>query len=143
MNKRFNIRVYGIWIHDSKILVNEEQIRGHTVIKFPGGGLDWGEGTIDCLKREWKEELDIDIEIVQHFYTTDFFQASAFDDSQVISIYYLITATLPDVIVNHVPAERTYWMDLEGVSSDTFTLAIDKKVGEMLQGVHKAAVAGS
>lgn len=133
MEKRFNIRVYGIWIHNNKILVNEEQIRGKTVIKFPGGGLDWGEGLHDGLKREWKEELGIEIEVKAHFYTTDFFQASAFDDSQVISIYYFVTAPVPDIIVNYIPAERTFWMDLSAISADTFTLPIDKKVGEMLE----------
>lgn len=131
--KRFNIRVYGIWLHEGKLLVNEEQIRGRQVIKFPGGGLDWGEGAIDCLKREWKEELNIDIEVKDHFYTTDFFQASAFDDSQVISIYYRVSAELPKILVNHVPNERTYWLDAKEVSEDTFTLPIDKIVGRMLQ----------
>ncbi len=133
MDKRFNIRVYGIWIQNGKILVNEEQIRGRSIIKFPGGGLDWGEGTKDCLIREWKEELDIDIEVVSHYYTTDFFQPSAFDSSQVISIYYMVTAVLPSVMINKVSNERTYWMDLKDVSADTFTLAIDKLVGGMLQ----------
>jgi len=133
MEKRFNIRVYGIWLDEGKILVNEEVIKGRTIIKFPGGGLDWGEGTIDCLKREWKEELGIDIEVIKHFYTTDFFQQSAFDDSQVVSIYYLVAAAIPETIINHIPDERTYWMDLKDISRDTFTLAIDKKVGGMLE----------
>jgi len=136
MEKRFNLRVYGILIHKGKVLVNEEQIRGRTVIKFPGGGLHWGEGTIDCLKREWREELGLDIEIKQHFYTTDFFQQSAFDDSQVISIYYLVQP-VPALneqthIVNLMQNERTYWMNLKDVSADTFTLQIDKVVGGML-----------
>jgi 8-oxo-dGTP diphosphatase len=133
MDKRFNIRVYGIWEQHGKVLVNEEIIRGKAVIKFPGGGLDWGEGTIDCLKREWKEELNIDIQILGHFYTTDFFQASAFDNSQVISIYYFITADVPEVITNYVENERAFWIDTKDVSADTFTLAIDKVVGGMLQ----------
>jgi 8-oxo-dGTP diphosphatase len=136
MNKRFNIRVYGIWIDGDRLLVNEEHIRGRSVIKFPGGGLDWGEGTIDCLKREWLEELNIDIEVLSHFYTTHFFQASAFDDSQVISIYYLVTAPPDSNIINNITNERTYWMPLADVSEDTFTLAIDKVVGSMLQTFH-------
>jgi ADP-ribose pyrophosphatase YjhB (NUDIX family) len=133
MNRRFNIRVYGIWVQDGKVLVNEELIRGRQVIKFPGGGLDWGEGLADCLKREWKEELNLDIEVAAHFYTTDFFQHSAFDDSQVISVYYMVSAPPKAVIINHVPNERTYWMDCTAVSENTFTLPIDKKVGGMLQ----------
>ena len=142
--KRFNIRVYGIWIKDDKVLVNDETIRGMQVIKFPGGGLDWGEGTVDCLKREWKEELGMDIEVLDHFYTTDYFQHSAYDDSQVISIYYLVAApTAPDVIVNNEANERTYWMDMQEVSAHTFTLAIDRKVGHMLQELYNSKAASN
>lgn len=131
--KRFNVRVYGLWLHNGQVLVNEELIHGRKVIKFPGGGLDWGEGTIDCLKREWMEELNLEIEILSHFYTTDFFQHSAFDDSQVISIYYLISADINQPIVNNVLEERTYWMPLAYMTADTFTLPIDKVVGNMLK----------
>ena len=133
MIKRFNVRVYGILIQNNRLLINEELIKGRKIIKLPGGGLDWGEGTIDCLKREWKEELDLDIDVLNHFYTTDFFQVSAYDDSQVISIYYLVDAVVSEVITNHVPNERTYWVGLKDISADTFTLAIDKRVGELLR----------
>lgn len=106
--KRFNVRVYGIMIHNGMLLVNEEMIQGRSIIKFPGGGLDWGEGTRDCLIREWKEELNLDIQVVEHFYTTDFFQASAFDNSQVISIYYTVAMLeIPASIINTEPNERT------------------------------------
>jgi 8-oxo-dGTP diphosphatase len=131
--KRFNVRVYGLLIKDGRLLVNEEIIRGKKIIKLPGGGLDWGEGTVDCLAREWKEELGIDIKVLQHFYTTDFFQHSAYDDSQVISIYYLVDGEVPDVIVNTEPNERTFWLPLAQASADTFTLPIDKHVGNMIQ----------
>jgi len=133
MERRFNVRVYGIWIDNGRLLVNEEQIKDRAVIKFPGGGLDWGESTLDCLKREWQEELGLDVEIKQHFYTTDFFQASAYDNSQVISIYYLISGKVPENFTNQMHNERTYWMELKDVSPDTFTLPIDKKVGRLLQ----------
>ncbi|MCD6063086.1 MAG: hypothetical protein K0R82_997 [Flavipsychrobacter sp.] len=135
--KRFNIRVYGIWIRGGKVLVNEEHIRGQQVIKFPGGGMDWGEGTLDCLRREWKEELNLEIEILDHFYTTDYFQHSAFDDSQVVSIYYLVSSHIPpEGLVNSEANERTYWMPLSEVSANTFTLSIDQKVGAMLKILH-------
>src|SRR5688572_22129615 len=89
----FNIRVYGILVNKQKqVLVSDEFIRGGLYTKFPGGGLEFGEGTRDCLKRELKEELGIDTSIGNHIYTTDYFQMSAFHTGhQIISIYYFAT----------------------------------------------------
>ncbi len=91
---RFNIRVYGVLINDQKqVLVSDEFIRGHYYTKFPGGGLEFGEGTRDCLKREFKEELNLDVAIGDHIYTTDYFQLSAFNpEHQIVSIYYYVKA---------------------------------------------------
>jgi len=93
----FNIRVYGILINEKKqVLVSDEFIRGSYYTKFPGGGLEFGEGTRDCLKREFKEEMDLEVEIGEHLYTTDFFQMSAFNpDHQIVSIYYMAKAIEP------------------------------------------------
>lgn len=74
--QKFNIRVYGIIQVDSFLLVSDEKFNGITITKFIGGGLEYGEGLIDCLKREFIEELGIEIEILKHFYTTDFFVES-------------------------------------------------------------------
>ena len=93
----FNLRVYGVLLGDNNdILVSDEYIRGNYYTKFPGGGLEFGEGTRDCLKREFKEEMDLDVEVTEHLYTTDFFQMSAFNpEHQIISIYYFVKALEP------------------------------------------------
>ena len=90
----FNIRVYGILINEQhQLLVSDEYIRGNYYTKFPGGGLEFGEGTRDCLKREFMEEMNLKVEVLDHIYTTDFFQQSAFHpDHQIISIYYKVKA---------------------------------------------------
>ena len=90
----FNLRVYGVLFGENDdILVSDEYIRGNYYTKFPGGGLEFGEGTRDCLKREFKEEMDLDVEVTDHLYTTDFFQMSAFNpEHQIISIYYYVRA---------------------------------------------------
>jgi len=90
----FNIRVYGILSgKNSEVLVSDEFIRGQQYTKFPGGGLEFGEGTRDCLKREFLEEMALDVRVTEHFYTTDFFQMSAFNpEQQIISIYYRVEA---------------------------------------------------
>src|SRR5215813_14446064 len=90
----FNLRVYGILLGKNKeVLVADEFIRGGYYTKFPGGGLEFGEGTRDCLKREFKEEMDLEVKVTDHIYTTDFFQMSAFNPShQILSIYYFVEA---------------------------------------------------
>jgi ADP-ribose pyrophosphatase YjhB (NUDIX family) len=86
----FNVRVYGILINENKqVLVSDEYIRGDYITKFPGGGMEFGEGARDCLKREFMEEMGLNVRVGEHLYTTDFFQISAFNpEHQIISIYY-------------------------------------------------------
>jgi 8-oxo-dGTP diphosphatase len=93
----FNIRVYGILLgENSQVLVSDEFIRGNYYTKFPGGGLEFGEGTRDCLRREFKEEMNLEIKVTDHIYTTDFFQLSAFNPGhQIVSIYYFAEALEP------------------------------------------------
>ncbi len=90
--KHFNIRVYGLLINEkSEVLLSDEFLSGMKMTKYPGGGLQFGEGPEDCLKREAIEEFGQEAEIIEHFYTTGFFQKSWFHkDHQLISIYYLI-----------------------------------------------------
>src|ERR1700757_2552112 len=88
---RFNVRVYGLLINgNDQVLISDEQEYGMQFSKFPGGGLEYGEGLIDGLKREFVEECNVEIEVIGHFYTTDFFVKSAFNDTQVISVYYKV-----------------------------------------------------
>lgn len=90
----FNLRVYGILVNDSKqVLLSDELVRGSYLTKFPGGGLEFGEGTRDCLRREFLEEMNLRVEVGDHIYTTDYFQISAFNPGhQIISIYYFVKA---------------------------------------------------
>ena len=97
MISMFNIRVYGILINEKRqVLVSDEFIRGAYITKFPGGGLEFGEGTRECLAREFMEEMNLNVKVADHIYTTDFYQQSAFNAAhQIISIYYFAEALEP------------------------------------------------
>ncbi len=145
INTRFTIRVYGIILNDrEEVLLSDESYMGHRFTKFPGGGLEYGEGTIDCLKREIREETGCSLEVLRHLYTTDFFQESKFHPGmQVISIYYLARFTEPPCFpVSEKPfdfpedAERGQsfrWKALQDLTPEDLTLPIDKKVAVMLE----------
>ncbi|KXK42148.1 MAG: NUDIX domain-containing protein [Chitinophagaceae bacterium] len=140
ISKRFNVRVYGLCInHQQNILICDEHYGNQFFTKFPGGGLEFGEGIIQCLKREWKEELNIEIEVLSHFYTTEFFQASAFDGSQVISIYYLVKPSEMSLdeftsYTHLLKNEETLfkWASLKKMKESDVTFPIDQKVASLL-----------
>lgn len=147
--KGFTIRVYGILLDRSRILVSDEFIRGNYFTKFPGGGMELGEGTRECLKREFKEETNLDVEIGEHIYTTDYYQVSAFNPSQqIMSIYYfvkplekinLITKDTPFDFEPHQIAdingqsEVFRWIAWDDFSENDVHLPIDKKVVTLIK----------
>lgn len=94
---QFTLRVYGILINEQQqVLVSDEFIRGNRFTKFPGGGMEIGEGTRDCLRREFLEEMNLKVEVGDHIYTTDYYQPSAFNSAhQIVSIYYYAHALEP------------------------------------------------
>ena len=146
----FNIRVYGLLITDErKVVVSDEYIRGNYFTKFPGGGLEFGEGTRDCLKREFKEEMDLDVEVGDHIYTTDYFQMSAFNAAhQIISIYYFAKPLEPfrvpfknkpfdfepeQVSDPNGTAESFRLIDWDDFSDEVVSLPIDKIVARLIK----------
>jgi len=152
MNLAISVRVYGILLNEAKqVLVSDEYIRGSYYTKFPGGGLEIGEGTRDCLKREFREEMNLEVSIGDHIYTTDFFQRSAFNSThQILSIYYFATALAPITVplrsrefdfdeqqlqvYNEIQQIETFrFVDWEKFSAESVTLPIDKIVAAMVK----------
>ena len=88
----FNIRVYGILESDRCVLITDEIRGGTKMTKFPGGGLKFGEGLESALIREFKEELDIEIEVGNLIYINEFLQISSFKkNDQLLCVYYKVT----------------------------------------------------
>ena len=140
----FNVRVYGILINaNGQILLSDEEEYGFRFSKFPGGGLEYGEGLIDALKREFVEECDAEIDVVEHFYTTDFFIKSVFNDSQVISVYYIVNAKA-ELFLNFKEAVFDFdsegdilqafrWKNIKELNPSDVTFPTDQKVVELLK----------
>jgi 8-oxo-dGTP diphosphatase len=140
----FNVRVYGLLINqDNEVLISDEEEYGFRFSKFPGGGLELGEGLIDGLKREFVEECEAEIDVLSHFYTTDFFEKSSFNNSQVISVYYLVKEKAPlqlafkDVIYDFdgegeiLQAFR--WVKIQDLNIEDITFRTDKTVAQLLK----------
>ncbi|MBU8891621.1 MAG: NUDIX domain-containing protein [Bacteroidales bacterium] len=142
---RYIIRVYAIILNaDKEVLISDEFQMNMKMTKFPGGGMHFGEGPVDCLKREAVEEFGQEIKILEHFYTTDFFQQAQFyNDAQLLSIYYLAEFTSPvkfkisgkpfDFKHEENGAQSFRWIKLENTHENELTFPIDKNVIALLK----------
>lgn len=139
----FNVRVYGLLVNDqNEVLISDEQEYGMRFTKFPGGGLEAGEGLIDGLKREFLEECNVNVEVISHFYTTDFYVKSAFNDSQVISVYYIVKnldelnlsfKTLVFDFDGEGDVLQSFrWVKLTSLANEDFLFTTDQHVAKLL-----------
>ncbi len=134
---KFNVRVYGIYVRENKVLLVKEKFEGVECVKFPGGGVEFGEGLITALKREMKEELDTDCTVGEHFYTTDFFQRSAFkENEQLISVYFWIkelnlldeSLIFRSIEEGNPSNQLFHWKEISELSPNDMTFPVDKAV---------------
>jgi ADP-ribose pyrophosphatase YjhB (NUDIX family) len=137
----FNVRVYGVLINErNEVLISDEQSGDRSFSKFPGGGVELGEGLIDALKREFMEECAAEIEVLSHLYTTDFYERSSFNDSQILSIYYLVKP-LTALALNFKTIlfdfdeglqQSFRWVSLDELKINDVTFRTDQRVIELL-----------
>ncbi|TNE80211.1 MAG: NUDIX domain-containing protein [Bacteroidetes bacterium] len=142
--QRFNIRVYGLLVYEGKVLLSDEEMGNYAFTKFPGGGLEYGEGIADGLKREFQEELEAEIELTELFYINEFFQQSAFKKSdQLVSIYYRVSSLAMAELLEYIEGGwhpvglehriRFHWQEISSLNEEQLTFPIDKLVAQKLK----------
>lgn len=130
----FNVRVYAFCLSDDKILAIHENYAGTKICKLPGGGLELGEGTIECLHREFEEELNLKIEILRHHFTQDtYIESRIKDNKQILNIYYIVKIlNFQDLNVRIPGVDKLEWIDINS-NENPFVLLADRIAFEKLQ----------
>lgn len=130
----FTIRIYGVLVENNKLMRLKEPYWGEILYKLPGGGLEYGEGTLECLARELKEELNLELDTAELFYAQEDFIRSKFKtNEQLFTVYYKITCkNIADLQIIDKNIEEVNWIDLKDLSPDLMTLPVDKIVVEKL-----------
>lgn len=138
----FNVRVYGLLINpQNEVMLSDEFEHDRRFTKFPGGGLELGEGLIDGLKREFMEECNAEIEVMNHFYTTDFYEKSAFNDSQILSVYYIVKEINPLQLkfkkklfdFDQKSKQSFRWVNIANLTEQDVTFKTDQTVVNLLR----------
>lgn len=129
-----NVRVYALLIKDSKLLFLDEMYAGQSLLKLPGGGLELGEGPKETLEREFMEELNLSIEVKEHFYTQDYFLKSRFKpNEQLLTIYYKVDCSdFSAVKITDDGIKGLVWIPLSELNPEKVQLPVDKVVVEKL-----------
>jgi 8-oxo-dGTP diphosphatase len=137
----FTIRVYGLMINQKQeVLVSDEFRDGIAFTKFPGGGLEFGEGISSALIREYKEELDLEVSVESLFYVNDHLQVSAFNEqTQLLAFYYFVkTLCIENLIFEsyEIPlkmnGEKQRWLPINSDLENVLTFPLDKIVASKL-----------
>lgn len=124
MRKKIAFDVVGALIEkDGKILMCQ-RLAGDlfgSLWEFPGGKVEKGEGKIDALKRELKEELDVDIEVGE---LIDIFE----DEIPIMKItVYLYKCRIDRGTPRCIECQDLKWLDLDEI--DALKLApADRKI---------------
>ena len=134
MIDKINVRVYATVVKDRKVLVLYEEYAGDHLMKLPGGGLEFGEGLIDCLKREFEEELNVQVNILGHLYTQEDFLTSRFrENEQLLTVYYMAEIIDENEFLILDPCiEKIDWIPIDQ-DGNPFELPIDKLAFEELK----------
>jgi 8-oxo-dGTP diphosphatase len=117
---------------DGRLLVCQRKRNSRYELKweFPGGKLEPGESVAECVKRELREELSIDINTIGSMKQ----QVNRYDDGAVFEVAYCFVLHFTGTPVNNV-FEEIRWVTLSELRSmdilegnKTFVSTLDEKI---------------
>ncbi len=132
----FRPSVYGVIIHDNKILMLRTKSNGK--LFFPGGGVNIGETLIDALKREIIEETGIEIEIEKflHFKEQFFYWDPGDEAYHMFNFFYICRPKtfklVNDDKVDDLESEKPRWIDIKKIKHATDNLEVVEEIFQFL-----------
>ena len=131
---KFNARCYAlIRSNQNRVLVMMERWQGVDLNKFPGGGLELGEGLLECIYREIDEEFQESEHLsYRHLFTpTECFASRFKPNEQLLLTYFTSQALAKEELWKLIPGDKNLlgmkWLELKAENAEWFTLESDRK----------------
>lgn len=122
MNKFKEIRpiVLGLAIKDNKLLVSEgfDNVKNQTFYRCLGGGIEFLEKSTDALKREFQEEINIDIAIKNFLGISENIFTYEGKNAHELVLYYNIDILDKDykdeyIVIDDNGQSKAVWIDVD------------------------------
>ena len=120
MNKFEEIRpiVLGLAIKDNKLLVSEgfDKIKNQTFYRCLGGGIEFLEKSTDALKREFKEEINVDIVVKKFLGVSENIITYQGKDAHELVFYYnidILDKDYKDEYINTDDNGKAVWINID------------------------------
>lgn len=118
---KLNIRVAGVIIHNNKVLAHKNINKDHYCI--PGGRVEIGESSEKAIKREIKEELGKDIQIIKYISTIEnFFEINGIKYHEIYFLYKIDFVNEEDRKIEYTMKNKEgkeylqyEWLDLDEI----------------------------
>ena len=131
---KFNARCYAlIRSNQNRVLVMMERWQGVDLNKFPGGGLELGEGLLECIYREIDEEFQESEHLsYRHLFTpTECFASRFKPNEQLLLNYFTSQALAKEELWKLIPGDKNLLgmkgLELKAENAGWFTLESDRK----------------
>lgn len=86
----FSCRIYGVLHEAGRVLLTRSAFRGRAFVNFPGGGVEIGEGPMEALLREFREETGLAVRPSRTLYVSEAAHLSTQAPIQIVSAYWLV-----------------------------------------------------
>jgi len=95
------VRVCGIYIENNKLLLVNHALDSSTSSFWypPGGGVEFGETAADALKREFKEETGLKVDVGEMLFMNEFIQPPL----HAIELFFYIRSAMGELMTGSDP----------------------------------------
>lgn len=131
---RLRIRACGIAVHQNSVLLVRHEGLGEagTLWSFPGGGPEYGETLPEALRREFREETGLIVEVGRQLFVYEYIK----EPLHALEVYFQVKVTGGQLSTGHdpeMPDDAQMIREVKYVTFDELGVMNDRIKHEMLR----------